>query len=53
MAEADTVPKHSAFWGLACHLDTMSTWAITGIQAKVSASKMEASNNHNTITVVG
>lgn len=53
MLEADTVPKLSAFWGLACHLDAMSTWDATGTQAKVSSSKMEENNNYNTISVVG
>lgn len=47
MVEANTVPKHSAFGRLVCHLDTRSSWDVPGMQAKVSSSKMEASNNHN------
>lgn len=53
MVEADTTPQLSAFWGPACRLDTVSTREVPGIQAKFSSSKMEASNDHNTITVVG
>lgn len=53
VVEADTAPQLSAFWGPACHLDTVSTWEVPENQAKFSSSKMEASNDHNTITVVG
>lgn len=51
--QADSVPKHPASWGLACHPDTMSTWDAIGIQAKVASGKMEASGNHNIMTTVG